>query len=187
MRLPPLPPTSSRTYGSGCGPYRNHGFPGLGGQGVAVASVAMKVAAGPIETMVPAARVQLSRAGGQAVCFLEALCTKVRHAQRSKEVGGFKSRGQSQNILRQIICKEVVQSTLLNFSSESGPSGNVRDFQISRKLCRLLQGIGEDTLGNSRHQNSSFQIDHRAFMSQLGVCRWLSAGLQFFENCLSEM
>ena len=65
----------------------------------------------------------------------------------------------------------VVQSTLLHFSSESGPSGNSRDFQISRKLCRLLQGIGEDTPGNSRHQNLSFQIDHRASMSQLGASR----------------
>ena len=49
-------------------------FPGLGGQGVAVA---MRAAVGPIETMVSVAQVQVSRAGGQAVCFLEALCTKV--------------------------------------------------------------------------------------------------------------
>ena len=69
----------------------------------------------------------------------------------------------------------MVQSTLLHFSSESGPSGNFRDFQISRKLCRLSQGIGEDTLGNSRHQNSSFQIDYRAFMHiLLDICMHLS-------------
>ena len=43
----------------------------------AVAEGPMRAAVGPIETMVPAARVQLSRAGGQAVCFLEALYTKV--------------------------------------------------------------------------------------------------------------
>ena len=48
----------------------------------------MKAAVGPIETIVSVAKVEVSRAGGQAVCFLEALCTKVRHAQRSEEVGG---------------------------------------------------------------------------------------------------
>ena len=46
------------------------------------------MAVGPIETTVLVAKVDVSRAGGQAVCFLEALCTEVRHAQRSEEVGG---------------------------------------------------------------------------------------------------
>ena len=60
-------------------------FPGLGGQGVAVA---MRAAVGPIETIVSVAKAEVSRPGGQAVCFLEASCTKVRHAQRSEEVRG---------------------------------------------------------------------------------------------------
>ena len=60
-------------------------FPGLGGQDVAGP---MRAAVGPIETIVSVAKVEVSRARGQAVCFLEALCTKVRHAQRSEEVGG---------------------------------------------------------------------------------------------------
>ena len=52
-------------------------FPGLGGQGVAVA---MRTAVGPIETIVSVAKVdvakvEVSRADGQAVCFLEALST----------------------------------------------------------------------------------------------------------------
>ena len=49
-------------------------FPGLGGQGVAGP---VKVAVGPIGTTVLVAKVDVSRAGGQAVCFLEALCAKV--------------------------------------------------------------------------------------------------------------
>ena len=49
-------------------------FPGLGGQGVAGP---MKVVAGPIETIVSVAKVKVFRAGGQSVCFLEALGTKV--------------------------------------------------------------------------------------------------------------
>ena len=49
----------------------------------------MKVSVGPIETIVSVAKVKVFRAGGQSVCFLEALGTKVRHAQRSEEVGGF--------------------------------------------------------------------------------------------------
>ena len=52
-------------------------------------AVVKRLAVSPIETIVSVAKVEVSRAGGQAVCFLEALCTKVRHAQRSKEVGGF--------------------------------------------------------------------------------------------------
>ena len=43
----------------------------------------------PIETIVSVAKVKVFRAGGQSVCFLEALGTEVRHAQRSKEVGGY--------------------------------------------------------------------------------------------------
>ena len=61
-------------------------FPGLGGQGVAGP---MKVAVGPMETIVSVAKVEVFRAGGQSVCFLEALGTNIPHAQRSKEVGGF--------------------------------------------------------------------------------------------------
>ena len=49
-------------------------FPGLGGQGVAVA---MRAAVGLIETIVSLAKVEVSRAGGQAVCFLEAFCTTI--------------------------------------------------------------------------------------------------------------
>ena len=49
-------------------------FPGLGGQGVAVA---MRAAVGPIETIASVAKVEVSRAGAQAVCFLEALCTTI--------------------------------------------------------------------------------------------------------------
>ena len=77
----------------------------------------------------------------------------------------------------------MAQSTFFHFSSESGPSGNFRDSQISHKLCRLSHAIEEDTLENSRHQNSSFQNDHRASMWQLGASRWLSTGLQFCGNC----
>ena len=49
-------------------------FPGLGGQDVAGP---MKVAVGPIETIVSVAKVKVFRAGGQSVCFLEALGTEV--------------------------------------------------------------------------------------------------------------
>ena len=92
-------------------------FPGLGGQGVAVAmraaagpietvvsvakvkvsrpgwpgcALAMRAAVGPIETIVSVAKVKVFRAGGQSVCFLEALGTTFRHAQRSGEVGGLR-------------------------------------------------------------------------------------------------
>ena len=49
----------------------------------------------------------------------------------------------------------VVQSTLLHFSSESGPSGKFRYFQILRVHDALLQVIGNNCLGKSRHQNLS--------------------------------
>ena len=47
------------------------------------------MAAGPMETIVSVAKVKVFRAGGQSVCFLEALGTNIPHAQRSKEVGGY--------------------------------------------------------------------------------------------------
>ena len=40
-------------------------------------AVAMRAAVGPIETIVSVAKVEVSRAGGQAVCFLKALCTTI--------------------------------------------------------------------------------------------------------------
>ena len=40
-----------------------------------VLAVAMSPAVGPVETIVSVAKVEVFRAGGQAVCFLEALCT----------------------------------------------------------------------------------------------------------------
>ena len=42
----------------------------------------------------------------------------------------------------------VVKSTLLHFSSESGPSGNSKNIQISRKLNRLLRGARGNTIEN---------------------------------------
>ena len=40
-------------------------------------AVAKGPAVGFIETTVSVAKVEVSRAGGQAVCFLEALCTDI--------------------------------------------------------------------------------------------------------------
>ena len=43
--------------------------------------------------------------------------------------------------------RHVVQSTPLHFSSESGPSGKFRHFQISHDHDTLWQVIGENCFG----------------------------------------
>ena len=80
----------------------------------------------------------------------------------------------------------VVQSTLLHFSSESGPSGKFRHFQILRVHDALLQVFGNNCLGKSWHQNSSIQDDIQASMWYSDVSSLLSEGCQLFEKCISQ-
>ena len=79
--------------------------------------------------MVPAARVQLSRAGGQAVCFLEALCTEVRHAQRSKEVGGFHFS----------VCHLLTSSHTSSMKRQREESWNCDTWERNRKMPLTLE------------------------------------------------
>ena len=80
----------------------------------------------------------------------------------------------------------VVQSTLLHFSSESGPSGKFRHFQILRVHDALLQVIGKNCLGKSWHQNSTFWDDIQASMWYSDVSNLLSECCQLFEKCISQ-